>query len=778
MGFISNSIDEAPVYSSDKYDERQLSVDNSTTTAEDESVFAQFISQSSEYLKKKKPIYDFRTRNTSFIQLYKDLKALGIQNNKFFLILYDKDLQLIDPYSPELPKEYQLKVYLECLINPWYFLREVLHIPADGKPIEIGGGVPYRIDRNNAACWYLFLNGIDHYQSKPRQRGKTQDCIAKFLYAYLFGTMSSTILFFNKDQDQANMNLYRMKCQRDMLPSYLQMRITVDDNGKADKGIENTKSIRNPVTNNTVQTMGKATSKESAMKMGRGATAALQYLDEFDFIPKQIDIMNAAAFAYSTAADNARAAGALYCRILSSTPGDLDTESGQAATEYIGKMLKWNDHMFDDPISKLKSVLNSPSYNRFVFVEHSWRQLKLTMKWYETACGLVSFNEETIMREIDLQRIHGSSLSPFKRSDIMYLVSHVHKPIQELDISRNFCPFLIYERLNPQIPYMCCIDPADGLGGDNNAVTFINPGTLKPAVEFRSPYVSQPELVQMLCTFFDRYCPKCMIIIENNRGVEAINCFLKTKYRYQLYYDDGKMGKVATETVDKYGRLKQAASERRAYGITTSTSNRHLYMQVLEMMVNDRKDALIGQYVVDDIAGLIRKPPNGRVEAGPGKHDDNIMSYLFGIYLYLNLPAEKLEEYGIRRGMDVGSDEYEEIDPNAPFDGKKQLKKLAELIPSLPKEMADLISGAMHQRTEADDVRDAAREIQMARAISQGVGLDHDSIVSGGMPSAADIHVPGEGLTDQAFWDQYDASITEMNGVGRGASINIEDLVD
>lgn len=280
------------------------------------------------------------------------------------------------------------------------------------------------------------------------------------------------------------------------------------ENGKVDKGIENIKSMRNPVTGNTISTMGKATSKESAMKMGRGATAALQYFDEFDFIPFQTEIMNASAFAYSTAAQNAKTNGGLFSRILTSTPGDLDTTSGSAATEYIGRMLKWEDKMFDTPIEQLKSIVNSPSYNRFVFIEHSWRQLKLSMQWYETQCGLVSFNEEVIMREIDLQRVHGSSLSPFKRSDILYIINHKVAPIERIDISKNLCPFVIYERLKMSTPYMLCVDPAEGLGGDNNACTFINPYTLKPAVEFRSPYVSQPELAQMLIQFMDRYCQK------------------------------------------------------------------------------------------------------------------------------------------------------------------------------------------------------------------------------------------------------------------------------
>ena len=180
MGLILNAESHANVYRNDVINQDQMNIDNSTVTSEDMNVYKEFAKQSAAYLQRKKPIYDFKTKNRSFIQLYKDLKKLGVQNNKFFLILYDSDLQLIDPYAPGLPKDYQLKVFLECLVNPWYFLREVLHIPADGMPIEIGGGVKYKIDRNNVAAWYCFLNGIDHYQSKPRQQGKTQDAVAKF----------------------------------------------------------------------------------------------------------------------------------------------------------------------------------------------------------------------------------------------------------------------------------------------------------------------------------------------------------------------------------------------------------------------------------------------------------------------------------------------------------------------------------------------------------------------------------------------------------------------
>ena len=148
---------------------------------------------------KRKATYDFKTKNKSFLNLYRDLSMLGIKNNKFFLKIYDRDLIGVDVYNQILPLEIQMKVLLEIMINPWYFLREVCRIPVDGLPIEPGSGSEFLADRNNIASWYCFLNGIDHYDSKPRQCGKTQNDIAEMNYAFHFGALSSTFLFFNKD---------------------------------------------------------------------------------------------------------------------------------------------------------------------------------------------------------------------------------------------------------------------------------------------------------------------------------------------------------------------------------------------------------------------------------------------------------------------------------------------------------------------------------------------------------------------------------------------------
>lgn len=444
----------------------------------------------------------------------------------------------------------------------------------------------------------------------------------------------------------------------------------------------------------------------------------------------------------------------------------MDTKSGADATEYISHMMKWEDRMLDEPIDKIKSILNSPSYNRFMFIEHSWQQLKLPMSWYETQCGLVSFNEEVIMREIDLKRVHGSSLSPFKRSDVLYLINHVQDPIEVVDISKNLCPFNIYEKLKYSTPYMLCVDPAEGLGTDNNAVTIINPYSLKPVVEFRSPYVSQPELFDMLCRFMDRYCPKCMIIIESNRGRELINLFMNSKYRYQLYYDDNKIMKEISESVDAHGRLKQAASERRAYGLLTSKSNRDYFYGILEMLVEEHKEILCTKYLVEDIAGLIRKPGTGRVEAGPGSHDDNVMSFLFGQYLYRNLTPEKLEEYGIHRGTSDDSDDYSMEGKLTP---EGAIKKMKEMYSALPTNMQEVLLPFFNQKTELDDITQANREIQKAMAITKA----NDPRADGN-----EVYNQTAAPQDDAYWSQFDSGLIDINESYGQGTVNIEDIVD
>ena len=46
--------------------------------------------------------YQMSTRNRSFLEMHYFLKDKGIKNNKFMLVLLDKDLAGIDPFDKRL----------------------------------------------------------------------------------------------------------------------------------------------------------------------------------------------------------------------------------------------------------------------------------------------------------------------------------------------------------------------------------------------------------------------------------------------------------------------------------------------------------------------------------------------------------------------------------------------------------------------------------------------------------------------------------------------------
>lgn len=56
------------------------------------------------------------------------------------------------------------------------------------------------------------------------------------------------------------------------------------------------------------------------------------------------EIVMAAGPSFITAADNAIANNSIACRIMTSTPGDLDSPAGKASMRIINKMCRWSEN--------------------------------------------------------------------------------------------------------------------------------------------------------------------------------------------------------------------------------------------------------------------------------------------------------------------------------------------------------------------------------------------------------------------------------------------------
>ena len=72
-------------------------------------------------------------------------------------------------------------------------------------------------------------------------------------------------------------NLQTLKDLRDLLPPYLVMKERVLQDGKVDKGKNNTNEILNPHNNNNIRTFASATNKAKAASLLRGKLFALYY---------------------------------------------------------------------------------------------------------------------------------------------------------------------------------------------------------------------------------------------------------------------------------------------------------------------------------------------------------------------------------------------------------------------------------------------------------------------------------------------------------------------
>lgn len=407
-------------------------------------------------------------------------------------------------------------------------------------------------------------------------------------------------------------------------------------------------------------------------------------------------------------------------------------------------MLQWKDEYLDLPINQLKKIVKSTGYNGIVYVEHTWKQLKKSTEWYERQCQLVSYQEDVILREIDLQRMSGISASPFKRQDLLYLSSHKKEPIKVIDYSKNLCPILIYEELNRKYHYILSIDPSEGLSQDNNAFTLINPYTLCPAAEFKSPYISPADFTKLAIKFMDDFCPLSMVVVEANRR-EMVNRFLESKYRNRLYYDVDKLtAKQVVEKTDEYGALKQQANERRAFGFDTTKTSRALLFEILENFVEERKEKLYSKYIVEDILTLERKP-NGKILASSGNHDDNVMSYLIGLAVYYH--ASNLEDYGIIRGA------KEPTPDRIPTTMMEVREKMKSVMNILPDNIKEFFSGFMKQTDYVESAENYERQIQYIQRMQeadQDIGTHEDT-------RFLDPRV------EQERWSQLDHDLFESN---------------
>jgi hypothetical protein len=188
--------------------------------------------------------------------------------------------------------------------------------------------------------------------------------------------------------------------------------------------------------------------------------------------------------------------------------------------------------------------------------------------------------------------------------------------------------------------------------------------------------------------------------------------------------------------------LKKQAEQKKFYGVYTGTSSREDMMAILFRRMAEYKDDFITKNIITDISRLVRTK-SGKIEAGPGFHDDSIMSYLIAMYVYYH--GNNLAMFGFikgsqeienqNKGLDYRDIKYSKIIPDADIRIMEEQEKVRE------------------ENDYAKMMREALIKSQNESAALARSGLVHNELISNTPEGFIDDFDDG-GTMDMDFFDE------------------------
>lgn len=423
---------------------------------------------------------------------------------------------------------------------------------------------------------FLFIANFNQFVEMPRQHGKTTAALVRYLWVYNFGTSNSEIMFIHKDHSGSKKNLKELKAIRDALPSYLQMSSAIDSEGKKLKVPNTIVMIQHPYNNNKITTFPSARTKDAANNLGRGSTMPLQYYDEFAFMPYNREVYLAAAPAFSRASQNAKHNNAPYGMLLTTTPGDLLTDSGIYAYDIRNKATPWHEKYYDMTYAQLEDLKNSNTNNSFFLISYTYQQLGSGQDYFKRMVLEMNKDWPAIRREVMLEWAQTATNCPFSQEDLDIIKSHLKEPIRTIFFGRfNQYQFNIYEDIDTSYPPIIGVDVAGAMYQDSSAITVIDSKTTRVGATLNCNYIPSDDLAQVVYDLVTKYLPNSIVNIERNGvAIQQISAYQVTgvfpsfiamkkvkSYIYHNVIGDNKRDGCESRKKEyrwKYGEIKAA----------------------------------------------------------------------------------------------------------------------------------------------------------------------------------------------------------------------------
>lgn len=569
--------------------------------------------------------FQMNTQNQSFLNMHYYLKARGIQNNKFHLLLYDQDLLNIDPYDPNLPVFMKQKIFIECQRNYWYYVREVVRVQSQGGPY-----VRYKLDRGNLALNFCFTLNLNIYMEQPRQTGKTVGTEVWYSWVYNFGSRNANMIFLNKKHDDAKRNLNDVKQLIKALPPYLRFDQAFGIDGKKLKTTNTVQYIQHKINFNKIEALPMARNRTAAISLLRGRTITNCWLDESAFFQYLEESLQNAMPALTRAFKNCRDNGAPHGLCLTSTPGFLTDECGRFMYDLKNKMTPFSELWYDFTLERLTQTLQANEKSIFVYIRTTYQQLGYSEDWLKERIREQNQDWVSIRREFLLEWATSVENCPFTQEELRNVSRFIRNPIKQIYVSNYL--FNIYEEYNPKIRPIIGTDVAAGYSRDSSAISIIDPTTTRLLADFNCNYINPVDLGKVIYELVTCHMPNALVVIERNGvGTGTLAKLLKSKIKRNLYFE------IKERTIEERpdgGSIRTARKRKqmtKVYGLDNTKNVREELMDLLSDRVHDHYDKFISPIIYEELKNLEIKK-NGKIDHSVNSHDDSVFSYLLALY--------------------------------------------------------------------------------------------------------------------------------------------------
>lgn len=610
-----------------------------------------------DYKRFPNAIIDTQTNNKSFLELAYKFREAGIVNNAFHLVLLDASLQGVDPFSPDLTLEQKVAIGVECRLNFWYYLREIVRLPPQAGVVP----VRYIANRANIAQAWSFFCHIDFFLVMPRQTGKSvgADCIHNWLVH--FGASNTNINLLTKDSKLRTENVDRLKQIRDLFPSYL-----LDFS----KDVDNQFTVEYKKLKNKIITSVAQKSEAGATNLGRGLTSPISHIDESPFI-HNIDISLPVMLASGGAArDEARKTGSPYGTMYTTTAGKKDTREGKFIYDLMDGAAVWDENYYDTFNQKeLYKRIDSLNRGNQVMINGTFSHLQVgkSNEWLINALKDSGSKGQNADRDYFNKWTSGTLSHPLSPELLNVIDQSEMSPVWTDRTRENYETrwYWSKEKIQQELHkthLIISIDTSNAVGKDGISVVYLD---IRDLSTVAVSTVSETNLLlhaAHVCRELVKI-PNSTLIIEKASSYMTYIDYLLLNLPKEGYDPFKRIYNTLWQDMGGHSQLVEEAKMslrirssffydkfKSFFGFsTTAQSRQELYGRVMQNTAKLAGHMTRDKVLTKEIKGLVEK--NGRIDHAASGHDDTVISWLLGSWFCHN--AKNLSEYEIKPGLNM-----------------------------------------------------------------------------------------------------------------------------